>query len=428
MRKILTFQNTNTNFSYLCGVIRLHLSDTTMLINFTVGNYRSFKDQKTLSMEATAITELKDSLIVDGKYKLLPSAVLYGANSSGKSNFLKAIDKFRYLVTNSSKLNSTDKLEVTPFLLNKEKAEEPSFFEIELLIESVRYRYGFTVDNNRIFDEWLYAAQPGKREKNLFIRTVEGIGISVNFPEGKGLEEKTRDNALFLSTADSFNGTIAGKIVSKIDTIYIASGILHEKFAELNALCHIRKDWEAGLNKFLKIFDLGFDSIEFPEDKALAKEIKAYTIHNRYDDNGEIIDSVRLNMKDHESSGTNKLFDLASWVLSSLLYNTVLVIDELDSKLHPILTKYLINLFNDPETNKGKSQLIFATHDTNLLNTHTFRRDQIWFTEKDKTEATDLYSLVEFRDIEGNKIRKDRSIEKDYINGRYGAIPYIKNE
>lgn len=400
-----------------------------MLINFTIGNYRSIKEQKTLSMEATAITELKDSLILNGKYKLLPSVVLYGANSSGKSNFLTAIDKFKSLVTSSSKLNSTDKLDIMPFLLNPKTAKEPSFFEIELLIDAEMFRYGFTANNDQFFQEWLYSTQKGKKEKCLFIRNEEGIGVLDNFQEGKGIEDKTRHNALFLSMVDSFNGMISKKIIHAISTLFTASGIQHENFSELNnLLCHINEEWEPMLNNFLKSFDLGFETFKIPEDKNTAKEIKAFTIHNLYNEVGEVIDTVQLNMKEHESAGTNKLFDLASFVMACLNIKSVLIIDELDSKLHPILTKYIINLFNNPKTNPKGSQLVFATHDTNLLNIKTFRRDQIWFVEKDKTEATDLYSLVEFRDIEGNKIRKDRSLEKDYINGRYGAIPYINNE
>lgn len=131
-------------------------------------------------------------------------------------------------------------------------------------------------------------------------------------------------------------------------------------------------------------------------------------------------------MKEHESAGTNKLFDLAALFVTGLIGGSTIIIDELDSKLHPLITRQIVNMFNTPATNIGGGQLIFSTHDANLLTVKTLRRDQIWFTEKDQTEATDLYSLVEFREPDGTKIRNDRSFEKDYINGRYGAIPYIK--
>jgi AAA15 family ATPase/GTPase len=132
-------------------------------------------------------------------------------------------------------------------------------------------------------------------------------------------------------------------------------------------------------------------------------------------------------MIEQESSGTNKLFDLAGYIVFTLYFGLQLIIDELDSKLHPILTQEIIKIFNNPETNPKNAQLIFTTHDTNLLGANLFRRDQIWFTEKDDFEATDMYSLLEFRDEDGNTVRKDRSFEKDYIRGRYGAIPYISN-
>lgn len=403
-----------------------------MIINFTVGNYRSFKDKKVLSMEATAIKELNESIIERDGYKLLPSAVIYGANSSGKSNLLKAIGKFKKIINSSSKLNSTDKLDIIPFLLNQETAQEPSFFEIELLIDDQTYTYGFTADNLKVYEEWLYLKEgKTKKEKCLFVRTEEGIGIADNYNEGKGLEEKVRDNGLFLSTVDSFNGEVAKKIIHKIDSISVISGINHDFLSGFtNDLCN-NKDPELSFQQevqdFLNSMNVGFNRFELPEDEKLAKEVKAYTIHNLYNEQGEVIGETRFSMREHESSGTNKLFDLAALVIGQLALGDLLVVDELDSKLHPLLTQHIIKLFNNPKTNPHGAQLIFATHDTNLLNVKTFRRDQIWFTEKDNSEATDLYSLAEFREPEGNKIRKDRSFEKDYINGRYGAIPYIKD-
>lgn len=402
-----------------------------MIINFTVGNYRSFKDKKVLSMEATAIKELKESVIKREGHKLLPSAVIYGANSSGKSNLLKAIDKFRDIVTLSSKLSSTAKLEIAPFLLNQKTAQEPSFFEIELLIGSLTYIYGFTANNDKVYEEWLYQKEgKAKKEKCLFARLEEGIGIANDYEEGIGLEEKVRDNGLFLSVVDSFNGKIAKEIVSEIDGMTIISGIDHEFWSKYTSdLCTKAKYstiFQNNIQEFLDSMNIGFSRFEIPEDEMLANVIKAYTIHNIHDEQGNVIGETRFLMNGHESSGTNKLFDLAALVLAQLDFGQPLIVDELDSKLHPLLTQHIIKLFNNPETNPNGAQLIFATHDTNLLNVKTFRRDQIWFTEKDNLEATDLYSLAEFREPEGNKIRKDRSFEKDYINGRYGAIPYIK--
>lgn len=400
-----------------------------MLISFTIGNFLSFREKKTLSMEAASIQELKENVIKKDGYKLLPSAVIYGANSSGKSNLLKALLKFWELVTSSAKLNSMDKLHITPFLLNYRTEHEPSYFEIELLIEHDYYRYGFTVNNDKFLEEWLYKIQANeKKEKCLFIRTPEGIGVTGDFPEGEGIEEKTRDNALFLSTVDVFNGNIARKIVFAVSSIFVVSGITHEPFSKLTNQLYIgHEKIHQKIDDLFHLFNVGFESFEIPDDENLAEKIKAYTLHHVYDDKGKVVGNVRFNMKENESSGTNKLFDLSANIVCTLLIGCVLVIDELDSKLHPLLTRQIIRIFNNPETNPNGAQLVFATHDTNLLNIKFFRRDQIWFTEKDKTEATDLYSLVEFKEPNGTKIRNDRSFEKDYINGRYGAIPYIKN-
>lgn len=400
-----------------------------MLINFTVGNYRSFKEKKTLNMEATSIKELKESVVVKDGYKLLPTAVVYGANSSGKSNLLNAILKFKEIVINSSKQNSTDKLDMTPFLLNEKTAKEPSYFEIELLCDTATYTYGFVVDNNKVFEEWLYRKEKdAKNEKCLFVRTEEGIGVTDDYPEGKGLEERTRSNGLFLSVVDAFNGGIAQELVKQIANIWIISGINHEYMAEVTTrVFSLFGNFEEAIGIFSHQLNLGFNKLEIPKDVELAKKIKAYTSHSIYNNSGQPSGQIQFNMNDHESAGTNKLFDLLALFIIGLATGSTIIIDELDSKLHPLITRQIVSMFNTPATNTGGGQLIFSTHDVNLLTVKTLRRDQIWFTEKDQTEATDLYSLVEFREPDGTKIRNDRSFEKDYINGRYGAIPYIKS-
>lgn len=400
-----------------------------MLINFTVGNYRSFKEKMTLNMEATAIKELKESVVVKDGYKLLPTAVIYGANSSGKSNLLNAIRKFRKIVLHSSKLNSTDKLRVTPFLLNEETAKEPSYFEVELLENGVVYTYGFVADDSKVAEEWLYRKEKGaKKEKCLFVRTEEGIGVTDDYAEGKGLEERTRDNGLFLSVVDSFNGSIAREVVRAITDIIVVSGIDHECWSELTTeTCISNVMLQEEVVDFLNRLNLGFNKFEVPNDEVLAKKIKAYTLHTVYNNSGLPSGEARFTMKEHESSGSNKLFDLTALFVVGLIGGSTVIIDELDAKLHPLITRQIVNMFNNPTVNAGGGQLIFSTHDANLLNIKNLRRDQIWFTEKDQTEATDLYSLVEFKEPDGTKIRNDRSFEKDYINGRYGAIPYIKD-
>lgn len=388
-----------------------------MLIEFTVGNYLSFKDKKTLSLEATAIKDNLANVITTGKYKLLRSAVIYGANSSGKSNFIKALDRMRWMVMQSALNNSTSEIDVVPFLLSTETENEPSYFEILFLIEGVRYRYGFEADNKIIHSEWLFERKVGI-EKSLFIRNKDSIEITTDFVEGKGIEEKTRDNALFLSIVDQFNGTISKKIMTWFDRQRILSGLKHEmekgltfRFLESEAL----KIW---IKEFLAPLNLGF------QDFAV-KDSKIVTFHNKFDKNGNIIDKHEFDLLKQESAGTNKLYDMAGNLTFGLKLGTLTVIDELDAKLHPLLTMAIVKLFNSPIHNPENAQLVFATHDTNLLNYGSFRRDQIYFTEKNNFESSDLYSLVEYIEPDGKKVRNDRSYEKDYIAGRYGAIPFV---
>ena len=185
-----------------------------MLLEFTVGNFLSFKDKKTFSLEAGGISELKENVVKEGKYKVLRSAVIYGANSSGKSNFIKALDFMVSTVKNSSKLNSTDKLNATPFLLNSETENEPSFFEILYSKFGIRYRYGFELNNDKILSEWLFILKENSKKEDLyFIRNKDEILVSEIFSEAKTFIENTRENGLFLSLLDQLNIHFAKEIL-----------------------------------------------------------------------------------------------------------------------------------------------------------------------------------------------------------------------
>ena len=404
-----------------------------MLLEFTVGNFLSFKEKKTFSLEAGSISELNNNVVKEGKYKVLRSAVVYGANSSGKSNFIKALEFMVATVKNSSKLNSTDKLNAKPFLLNTETEKQPSFFEIIFVVSNIleidkRYRYGFEIDNDKIHSEWLYVLSGiSKKEEVYFLRNNEGIGVADVFADAKGLEEKTRDNGLFLSVVDQFNSNIAKLLMKSVTGLYIRSGIEHENSIHAtDVLCGYDEDRKR-IDGFIEKLDLGFSSFSIDLDEKKTFKDRLKTHHKKYDIKNNFVSNYEFKLNDQESSGTNKIFDLVGYMIFVLGSGMVLIVDELDSKLHPILTQEIIKIFNNPETNPKNAQLIFTTHDTNLLSANLFRRDQIWFTEKDDFEATDMYSLLEFKDEDGNTIRKDRSFEKDYIRGRYGAIPYISN-
>ncbi|MEA4809526.1 hypothetical protein SDC9_24958 [bioreactor metagenome] len=398
------------------------------LLEFTTGNFLSFREKKTLSMEAAKIKEYPENVIQTGKYNLLKSAVIYGANASGKSNLIKALKFMLDTIINSARLNSTDTLNAKPFLLDEESSQKPSYFELLFIDGNNRFRYGFEIDDKRIHSEWLYLLPleaKSKKDNMLFVRQGNEIIISEDFNEGKGLESKTRDNGLFLSVCDQFNGLLSKQLMSLFGAkIKIMSGIDHN--AESSMTSFFMKTFEDISNKFFQDMQLGFTDIELAEEEK-RNEDKAITTHNKYNAKEEIIGKVNFKIRENESSGTNKIYDMAGYLLLGLNFGVPVIIDELDAKLHPLLTHKIIELFHSPETNPKNAQLIFSTHDTNLLGCNCFRRDQIWFTEKDRTESTDLYSLVEFKEPDGGKVRNDRSFEKDYIAGRYGAIPFIGN-
>lgn len=419
-----------------------------MLLEFSIGNFLSFKTKTTLSLAATSIKEHIDTNIFSAERRdLLKGAVIYGANASGKSNFIRAMSTMRRLVIQSFEQSSADELGITPFLLNTETENAPSFFETVFIIDSIRYRYGFEADDKRIHAEWLFEA-PKNTEKPMFLREYDGIEVMKNFPEGKDLEGRTRDNALFLAVTDQFNGKIAKKIMQWFNNFITISGLTHEGYKGVTFGMLEDKQTSTKLLNFYKKLDMGFDDIsinkkpfdpkelpkEMPEsfvkqvitDLEGAFKIDIKTIHKKYNNENKIVDHVEFDMRSQESSGTNKIFNISGPVFDVLNDGGVLVVDELDASLHPLLTLAVTRLFNSKQFNPNNAQLIFATHDTNLLYYGNYRRDQIYFVEKDQFGASDMYSLVEYKE-EGKTIRKDRSFEKDYIEGRYGAIPFIGN-
>lgn len=399
-------------------IFSLTLQKTTdMLLRFTLSNFRSFKAKKTLDLTAATIKEYEESLFSTVGLSVLPSAVLYGANSSGKSNLIEAIRTFLTTVYDSASYNSSEELPMAPFMFDEDSRTKPSCFEIELLIDDDWYRYGFSAKKDRICEEYLYFKTGNKgREKCLFVRSEDGIGVTSHYKSAEDMVERTRDNALFLSVADAFNDRIAGLIMRELKGFAVFDGDKSETLSE--KAISISDD---ELNSFLSRFKLGFETIRRVDNPS----IRAVTTHKVYDASGKVTGEISMSLSDTESNGTNKLFDMAPIFVKALSSRRVLVIDEFGSSMHPMITRMLISLFNSKETNPMGSQLIFTTHDTNLLDNKYLRRDQIWFTEKDETASTDLYSLVEFKDASGVKVRNDRSYEKDYINGRYGAIPYL---
>ncbi|KAF3887458.1 MULTISPECIES: AAA family ATPase [Nostocales] len=418
-----------------------------MLIEFSVGNYRSFKDKVTLSMVATNIAAQDKKLdennlfTVNRELKLLKSAAIYGANASGKSNLAKALNFMRWFMINSSKeTQSTEKIGVEKFRLSTETEAEPSFFEIVFLLDGQRYRYGFEADRERVISEWLLYV-PKIKETKLFVRDRDNISFSKKF-KADGIQQKTRHNALFISVCAQFNVEIAERILDWLTRkIRIVSSLDDSSLLNYTVECLIdnKNNNKEEIIQLIKKLDLGISDIKVEKvtldsiAKEIPDEVKRFlikknnqvtsinTVHRKFDSQGNHVSTELFNLDEQESEGTQKIFAMAGAIVDTLKDGKVLIVDELDTRLHVLISRAMVELFSSTETNSNNAQLIFMTHDTNLLSNKLFRRDQIWFTEKNKYGATDLYSLVEF------KLQNDTSFENDYIKGRYGAIPFIGN-
>lgn len=422
-----------------------------MLLSFTVGNFRSFKENKTFSLKAASIQEHKEFVRDDNNFKLLPSVAIYGANSSGKSNLISAIGMMKKVLLSSVKTNPTEELKTDPFKLDELYLQKPTFFEVVFTSDNNTYKYGFEYSPKKINGEWLYIIK-NDHEKILFIRNNDGIGVTKDFPEGIGKEESTADNRLFLSLVAQLNGKTSLSIMKWFEDLRVTSGVQDDAFKDFSIkyLFAANKGSEKAKN-FIDGMDLGFFNIRktetgikkyasnnisgleallniFPDE--LNNTFKFPTIktgHIVRKKDGSASEAFFSN-DEMESEGTKKIINMSGPIIDTLERGGLIVVDEFDAKLHPLLTKKIIEIFNSPESNPNNAQLIFATHDTNLLSNKIFRRDQIWFAEKDRNdESTDIYPLSDIREQNGDKIRNDRIYEKDYINGKYGAIPFLRS-
>lgn len=418
-----------------------------MLIEFTIGNYRSFGDPITLSLEAAAIKSEESSvdenniIPISKNLNLLTSAAIYGANASGKSNLVHALVFMRELVINSARESQAEEpIKFEPFRLRTSNINKPGYFEVVFLIENQRYRYGFEVTSEKIVREWLFFT-PSIREARLFTRENNQIEVNPHyFREGLKLEKRTRDNALFLSVSAQFNGEIALKVMKWFHNFKIISGLNDIGYRGYTIKIYQRDPArKEQITNLVHTFDMGIEEIaidkvdrsNMPLPKDMPDQLKKFiletegdifstkTYHTQFDETGQPIDRVIFDLDQNESEGTKKIFYLSGPILDVLSSGKILVIDEMEARMHPLITKNIINMFNLIETNPKRAQLIFITHDTNLLDRKLFRRDQIWFTEKDSYGSSHLYSLVEF------KPRNDESYERNYLRGKYGAIPYL---
>ena len=411
-----------------------------MLCQFTVGNFRSFYTKRTFTMIAQGLSEdLDNNVFISGKKKYLKTAAIYGANSSGKSNFVKAFQAMGFTLLDSVRLNPTDSLHFyDPFILNENGPKEPSFFEVVFSTNDKSFRYGFEYNETEIVSEWFFQVLQTK-EQVLFIRDCEGITIDeAHFPEGVGKEDETEKNRLFLSLCAQLKGETSKSVIywfeNDIDVLSGMSAWRYEDFTK--QLLHNNNDKSVDMRKFYRRLKLGFQEVATREEKVVTHRggmdysrtrLEVDAIHSVYNNDGQVIGTASRPFTQFESTGTQKVFNLSGILFDALQKGGTLVIDEMDAAMHPLISQQLIHLFNNPETNPQNAQLIFNTHDTHLLSAKILRRDQIWFTEKDSQEQTDLYNMMDIVFPDGTKPRNDSNYEKNYIAGRYGAVPYIQD-
>lgn len=409
-----------------------------MLIEFNVANYRSIRETQTLSMVSSKhYKEFEDSNCFDSKLrgfsKLLRTGAIYGPNAAGKSNLLRAIHFMRKFILKSHSHQEGQPIDVEPFALSTDTRSKPSEFEISFVQDAVRYQYGFVVNKTRVIKEYLSAYPKGK-EQRWYERSYDPstnrdvYNFGDKFAGQRQLwRNATRQNALFLSTAIQLNSEQLRPVFIwfNLNVIVIGVGGITPKFSIDE--CDVDEGKKKQILAFMNSADIGISDIEVKKTSKFIGGLPRSNIEHfketkdiKFTHQAMNGDPVYFDLKD-ESDGTQKLFAYAAPWLDVLAKGKVIVIDELDTSLHPLLVHYLINLIQNQNTNKHNAQLIFTTHNASLLDAKIFRRDQIWFVEKNRENASNLYSLGEFSP------RKGEAIEKGYLTGRYGALPNIED-
>ena len=418
-----------------------------MIAEFTVENFRSFKEKQTFSLISTKDKELSElnTFETEKNLRFLRTAVIYGANASGKTNFFKALIFFlNFSVFSGPRKQVEDPIETEPFALSRQTEVTPSKFEIIFIIKNsdceTRYRYGLIVDSKQVLSEYLFAIK-NVREVMLFFRDSQEIDCTNYFKEGVRAKSSVRKNCSFLSVCAQNNGEISAQIVKYFRSIGVLYGVYDTTFRlDKNINNPEQKKKIIDFLRFADIQIIGYRTEKVPAFKDMPDPELAAILNNKFPNVNEerilfghtIYDEdkptgeIYLDASD-ESSGTNKLFSYSSYIFSVLDKGSVLFIDEFDTMLHPLIIENIIKLFNSPMTNPKNAQLIISCHAVNIMTNKLLRRDQIWFCEKDQYGATDLYSLVEYKDEEKGAVRKDESYNKNYLQGKYGAIPYIDN-
>lgn len=423
-----------------------------MLIEFTFENFRAARDEQRFSMVAGSSKEHRASHVFRPcdvpedvhVPDLLRSAALYGANASGKTNFVRAFHAFRKTVVESASWSPRREIPLTPFLFSEESAKQATTFEAIFVSEGTRYQYGFSASSERVHEEWLFAFPLGKTQR-WFAREFKPDSGDYQVYFGPNLlgeketwRKATRSNALLLSTAVQLNSEQLLPVYQWFDhklRIVQKGGKLHPAYT----LEQFMGDSRDSILEFLHKADFSIDDLEIEQQHAAVKDLsnelfneiiipdgteeggdhrvrlyKVKSLHKTSEGK-----HVPLDFKE-ESDGTQKMLSLAGPWLDTLKNGYTLVVDELHQNLHPKLLEHLVRMFNDPSLNRQGAQLVFTTHNTSILRQEVLRRDQIWFFERDKGQASSLYPLSDF------KVRKGSNLELAYLSGRFGGLPFVR--
>lgn len=417
-----------------------------MLLQFNFKNFKSFRDDTTLDLSATKISEYSDRIINIGNEKILPVAAIFGANAHGKSNVLEAfrfmhsyiIQSFAFGGDSEDKKSKNEFLRPVPFLFDDNSKTAESSFEVYFIDSEENgaksYNYGFTVNQYGVNEEWLnYKSKSSRGDyKRIFYRNTINNELDLS-----GIPQKSQDNIKIALEREALIVSLGAKLrISKLKNI--RDWFINNNFADFGRPVEsfflsqmIPADFPDDKNvqekvvKYLSSFDSSIIGFNIKVLKAESDEdddhIKIDAIHNIIGS-----DKTATIPLQNESSGTLKMFALYPMLQDVLETGGVFFIDELNARLHPLLVRTFLITFLNPEINKNHAQLVFTTHDAWQLNGNGLRRDEIWFTEKDTNGVSTLYSLADFVDEDGIKIRKDENYEKNYLLGKYGAIPSLK--
>jgi len=413
-----------------------------MLVYFKISNYKSVDKEVVVNFTATALNDHSESnLYEEDGDQYLKSILLYGHNASGKSTILNALVYLRWFINNSATdKENGEKIKVKPFEFRASSKKKPSTFEICFILNKKKYKYGVEMTENLIHREWLIESK-AKKEYPLFLRIGQEFDVDKRrFAEADGLQKRTRKNVLFLSVCTQWNVAKAQVIDEWFQDFVTIHGLADERYREFTFDLLKSRKYNKVVKRFLQKADLGINDLQVidfgtsfndilkrvPEEavdnfkKKFSEESEpvVFTIHDQFNDLDEKIGQTSLDLDRTGSEGTKKYFNLVGLIIVALLENRFVIIDEFDARLHTLLTKAILRLFNSAKI-KSRAQLLVVSHDTALLDRDLLRRDQIYFLDKNKVGATEATSLVEY------KPRKETPIDKNYLEGRYGGIPFI---